>query len=537
MTAIEAEANSAATRVSQPKFDSELVLVCAISILFTLPIWIAAHPPMADYPQHLSMASVLRWYHDPARHLAETYTLALTRPNTAFAFLVVALSYLIPIGIAGKLVMAFSVAATGMAGLALARRAGRPGWFGLFALISAYNCGYFFGFVNNVTATPLFLLGVVVVDRQLDRPIGWRSWLVLASYGCVFYFVHLQFLFLFVATVGWLTLTRRRDWRSWVWISSSQIATVTMTLLYYFLSHPETFGYHEKNIYSDTHASPLIFDKLIQIPEYLFGALADSKHWLLFGIAVLAVCLVVRSRLQATPAAEEPTEQGRWKATTISLERSRFLSLSIWFFVAYLVMPHVFVGVFVYQRLIAVAWMMLPAVLPFPDPRKLGASKLVLAGTIVLHMVINIDAATIFQAETRGGHALIAKTSPGKNLMAVMMWMGSAGIQSPPLFVHFGSHYLAEKGGRVFFSFSELYISSVQLRPELAFDDQDASMNEWQPLQFRFADFGYHYDYFLCHGNFDRLIPIFGRHIADLAWEAQDDWILLWRKSQTDLGH
>jgi hypothetical protein len=180
---------------------------------------------------------------------------------------------------------------------------------------------------------------------------------------------------------------------------------------------------------------------------------------------------------------------------------------------------------------------MLPAVLPVPDPTRLRASKLVLAGTIALHMIITVDAAAIFDAETRAGHALIAKTSPGKNLMAVMMWLGSAGIQSPPLFVHFGSHYLAEKGGRVFFSFSELHMSAVQLRPELAFDDQDATMNEWQPLQFRFADFGYHYDYFLCHGDFDRLIPIFGHHIADLAWEAQDDWILFWRKSQKDLGH
>jgi hypothetical protein len=200
-------------------------------------------------------------------------------------------------------------------------------------------------------------------------------------------------------------------------------------------------------------------------------------------------------------------------------------------------MPHIFVGAFIYQRLIAVAFLILPAVLPIPDPRKIRPAQLVLAGTVALQILLLVHAADIFDAETRPGHALIAKTSPGKNLMAVMMWMGSAGIQDPPLFLHFGSHYLAEKGGRTFFSFSELHISPVQLRPELAFDDQDAAMTEWQPLSFRFADFGYHYDYFLCHGDFARLGPIFGRHIADLAWEIQGDWILLWRKAQTELAH
>ena len=535
--AVDQTEDSAGTDPIGASFDATFLIVCAVSILFTLPIWIALHPPMADYPQHLSMAAILHWYHDPARHLAETYTLALTRPNTVFALLVAGLTYLMPLGVAGKLVMSCAVAMTGMAGFALARRAGRPGWFGLFALLSVYNFAFFFGFVNNVIATPLFLYGVVVADRQLDRPIGWRSWLVLASYGCAFYFVHIQFLCLFVATVGWLTLLRRRDWRSWLWISSSQVPTVTITLLYYFLRHEETYGYHEKKIFGDTHEPLLTFDKLTEIPQNLFGVLANSQHWLLLGMVVATSVLVVRSRLRPSLSPAVALEQDFRTNTLDFLARTRFVSLALWFFAAYLLMPHIFVGAFIYQRLIAVAFLILPAVLPIPDPRKIRPAKLVLAGTVALQILVLVHAADIFDAETRRGHALIAKTSPGKNLMAVMMWMGSAGIQDPPLFLHFGSHYLAEKGGRIFFSFSELHISPVQLRSELAFDDQDASMNEWQPLSFRFADFGYHYDYFLCHGDFARLGPIFGRHMADLAWEIQGDWILLWRKAQTELAH
>jgi hypothetical protein len=531
------EAKPAATVVhSKPALDGELVLVTALSFLFTLPLWLSTHPPMADYPQHLSMASVLRWYHDPSRHLVETYSLALTRPNTAFAFLTVALSYIMSIGLAGKLVVAASVAATGLAGLALARRAGRPWWFGLFALLSAYNFAFFFGFVNNVIATPLFLYGVVLADRKLDRAIAWRPWLGLATVGFAFYFVHIQFLFLFVASVGWLALTRRTSWRSWLGISSSQIPAVTITLLYYFLRHEETYGYHEKNIFADVHGSTLIFDKLVEIPQYLFGTLEDGKHWLLLAMAVLPALLLYKAR-QAVPApSQAPVAETRPAMVKAFLERTRFVTLALWFVVAYLLLPHIFVGAFIYQRLIAVAWLMLPAALPRPDVCKARPGKIVLVGALALQLVVLSDAALTFNLEARGGHALMAKTAPGKNFMGVMLWLGSAVVQYPPLLVHFGAHYLAEKGGRVYFSFSELHISAVQLHPQLAFEDQDSMMNEWQPLSFRFSDFGYHWDYVLCHGDFSRLQRIFGHHLAKLAWASQDDWILFWRKSHPELA-
>jgi hypothetical protein len=505
-------------------------------VLFTLPIWIATHPPMADYPQHLSMASVLRWYDDPARLLSENYALAFTRPNTAFVILVAALSYVMPLGMAGKLLMSLSVVATGLAGLALARRTGRPGWYGLFALLSVYNFAFFFGFVNNVIATPLFLYGIVLTDRMLDRPVSFHSWLLLATSGCAFYFVHLQFLFLYVGAVGWLTITRHRGWSDSLWRFSSLVVGVTLVLLYYFMRNEETYGYHEKQIFSTNHESALIFDKLIDIPDYVFGVRGDGKQWLLLGLAVLAGLLVYRVRLRPQVECQESREPLSFslvRARVVgSLERTRFHSLTAWIFALYLLMPHVFVGVFIYQRLIAVACLLIPAVLPLPDPTRLRPAKLVLTASLVMHLVLTSDDAYTFHLETRGGHELIAKTEPGKKLMPLMIRLGSMGVRYPPLAIHFGSNYLAKKGGRVFFSFSELHITMVQLRPGLAFDDQDATMNEWQPWLFRFDDFGYHYDYFLYYGDITRMAPLFGKSLAKMAWEIRDDWVLLWRKPE-----
>ena len=517
--------------------DSEAAIVLLVSALFTLPLWLGTHPPMTDYPQHLSMASILRWYHDPARHLVETYTLEYARPNTAFVYLVAALSYIMPLGLAGKLLMAISVAATGLAGLGLARRAGRPGWFGLFALLAAYNVAFYFGFVNNVIATPLLLYGVVLTDRLLDRPMNWRAWLIIALYGCSFYFVHIQFLFLFVGVVGWLTLTRFPGWRKSLWIFSALPSGVILTLLYHFLRHEETYTYTEKGLYASVPEMPLTFDKVIQIPENLFGTHAEGEHWMLFFLAVLVILRLcqVRARSEREIAAV-PAGGPSWGGVRAFLVATRFSTLAAWFLGAYLLMPHVFVGLFVYQRLIAVAWLMLPAVLPVPEMGRLRLAKVLVGITIVTHLVLTSEAAYAFALETRGGHELIAKTEPGKNLMSLVLYYSSSVVTSPPLLLHFGAHYLAEKGGRINFSFSELHISMVQQRPDLGFDDLRTSVNEFVPWLFRFDDFGYHFDYFLFRGHLEDLKIIFGKHLAKMAWETRDDWVLLWRRSQALAG-
>jgi hypothetical protein len=517
--------------------DRETITVLLVSVLFTLPLWLGTHPPMADYPQHLSMAAVLRWYHDPARRLAQTYTLEYLRPNTVFVYFVAAMSYVMPIRIAGKLLMAISVAATGLAGLSLARRAGRPGWYASFALISAYDFAFFFGFVNNVIATPLLLYGIVLVDRLLDRPMGWRSWLKIALCGCAFYFVHIQFLFLFVGAVGWLALTRFPGWRNSLWMFSGLVFGVAMTLAHYFLRHEETFTFNEKRIFTTSGGTSSIYDKLGEIPENIFGDRVQGTHLLLFLLATLVGLCLWQTRARAEDALARPaqgTSGGAREGRVVDfLARTRFQTLAAWFVAGYFLMPSAFVGFFIYQRLIAVAWLMLPAVLPVPGTARLRLAKVLMGLTIAVHLVLTAEVACFLDLETRGGHELIAKTQPGMNLMAIPDDISSSVLRHPPPLLHFGAHYMVEKGGRISFSFSELHISMVQLRPGLGFDDFHATVLEWMPWRFRFNDFGYHFDYFLFHGDFAKLPIIFGKHLAHLNFETREDWILLWRKPQS----
>jgi len=146
---------------------------------------------MVDYPQQLALASIIRFYGDPARALQQVYRLVLLRPQGLFKLVTASLALVMPIDAAGKLVISLCLIAIAPCVLLLCRRTGRPGWYAFLALAITYNTAFYWGFVDNLVAYPLVLLGVWLADRSFDQPFGWRSWSSLAALGVLFYAVHL----------------------------------------------------------------------------------------------------------------------------------------------------------------------------------------------------------------------------------------------------------------------------------------------------------------------------------------------------------
>jgi hypothetical protein len=147
---------------------------------------------------------------------------------------------------------------------------------------------------------------------------------------------------------------------------------------------------------------------------------------------------------------------------------------------------------------------------------------------VAAQLLVVSDRARAFDEEARDGYDLIRQAEPGKSLIALAEPDPTS--DSPSTFLHFAAYYLAAKGGRINSSFSELYVSPVQLRPGLEFEDLQTTVLEFTPFLFRFSDFGYHFDYFLFHGDFAKLSSIFGHGMPKLTWKVQGEWALLWRK-------
>src|SRR3954468_6108393 len=112
----------------------KLALAGALSAFGVLPLWLVTFPPMVDYPQQLALSAILRWYADPARRFRETYELALWAPHGLFKLLTAGLALVVPINVAGKLVVSAALLAVGAAALAVCGRTGKPGAYALLAL-------------------------------------------------------------------------------------------------------------------------------------------------------------------------------------------------------------------------------------------------------------------------------------------------------------------------------------------------------------------------------------------------------------------
>ena len=291
----------------------------AVAALWVLPLWVTPFPPMVDYPQQLALAAILRWYGDPARRFRETYELALWAPHGLFKLLVAGLAWVLPINVAGRLVVSLSLVAVGAAALALCRRAGRPPAYALLALALTYNYAFFWGFVDNLLAYPLALGGVALADALFDRPFTARSWLALAGVGVLFYMVHLQFLLLFAGMVGWLAICRwRADWRRLaLWLSAlvPGLAACLAVMAYGVLRTPVgVISEYERRMRG---AAPLrlpLATKLARLPDLLFGSYPDRTGWVLAGLLILAVVLAVlfreRRPFGASPHSPNPLSPG-----------------------------------------------------------------------------------------------------------------------------------------------------------------------------------------------------------------------------------
>jgi hypothetical protein len=465
----------------------------AAAALWVLPLWVVAFPPMVDYPQQLALAAMLRWYSDPVRRFRETYELALWTPHGLFKLLTAGLAWVMPIEVAGKVIVSASLLTVGAAALALCRRAGAPGWYALLALALTYNSIFYWGFVDNLLALPLALGGAALADRLFERPFGARSWLILAAVCALFYTVHLQFLLLFVGMVGWLAICRWPGWRTFaLWLSALApgAAAGLAVMAYGVLRTPVGVisGYEQRMRSAPPFRLPLAI-KLARLPDILFGTYPGRSGWVLLGLlaATAVLAILFRDRSNASRGA--------------LLFRSRFATLAGWVTLLYLILPEFRGGYLIAERVAPLAAMLAVVALPAPAVTRRRLVALLVAAVLVLQLGQTLVAFLRFRVESDGLSAVLAGTRPGENLAGLIFDRTSASWPGMPVYLHFPAYYQVEKGGRILFSFAELFQTSARFRPGKSWDDL---LREWNDLNPQFFDYGRHggrFRYFLVRGG------------------------------------
>ena len=484
-----------------------------------MPLWLTRYLPMVDYPQQLAVASILRYYNDPSRMLRQAYEPALLRPQGLFEVLAAGLAWLIPIEHAGKVVLALGLALVVPAAVALCRRTGRPDWYALFALAVTYGHAFYWGFADNLLAYPLVLAGGALADRLFDRPrFGWREWLPLAGCGLLFYTIHLQFLLVYAGLVGWLALARRPDVRRLAaWLSTLVPGlALGMGVLAWIHAHAaEVMTGYQDRLQSTQPYYRSFGEKVVNMPEALFGKLAGGAHFLALGILLLALVTLLP----------------RFRAVDDHLYRSRFLIPALGLGALYFILPEFASGYFVAERILPLAFMLAVPALPVPDsaPRR-RIVALLLGALLVVQLSQTASGFLRFGAEIAGLEELLDSTEPGQSLAGLLYSKSTEEYAWPPVLVHFPAYYQVAKGGRIHFSFVQFFNSPVRYRPGENWEDGLlADWDEWKSHRFSYPRHGRYFRYFLVRGGPESVGSAFGPYQEELRVRQAGRWVLVER--------
>jgi hypothetical protein len=179
----------------------------ALLLLAAAPICTGDLLPLLDWPEHLAIASILRHYGDPAWHFQETFEIdPRPLPYGLFHALTALCGLVLPIALAGRLVLLLYVVGTPLALREVLRAFGRDERLAWFAVPLVYNRLFFMGFVPFLLGVTFWLLTVAATERAFTGRAGaWRP----GCFSVLGYFAHGYAALAILGSVAVLVLAHR----------------------------------------------------------------------------------------------------------------------------------------------------------------------------------------------------------------------------------------------------------------------------------------------------------------------------------------
>lgn len=175
--------------------------------------------PCVDYPQHLALGDMARRLADPNAPEQATHQLNYFTYNGLFHMLVAKLARIMPIELAGRIVVAASLLLLGAGVVALLRVLRRPpSYAAIFTpLVFSFSAGW--GFANYTLGTAVSVIGAVFVARSLLRP-SIASSIGVAAVGLLCAFAHVLGMLILCVTA--ISLAPELAWRATAAIGESR---------------------------------------------------------------------------------------------------------------------------------------------------------------------------------------------------------------------------------------------------------------------------------------------------------------------------
>ncbi|GEM_PF-1956851 len=434
--------------------------------LVLLGLFVSRLLPCVDYPQHLALSDVARRLGDANAPERRQYELNVFTYNGLFHLVVARLSILLPIEVAGRLVLAASLAATAAAVVALLKASRRPPEYAaLFTpVLFSFSAGW--GFANYVLATAVAAWALVFVARAAIRP-RWQPAVAVGALGlmCAFAHVLAMIILCVLATalaleLGWRHSNGsappgRRIARA---VLRAAVAVVPLAIgcAYCVAVYRRQYPW-DPNMYRDPTiegSAPPAWQKIV-----MFGSFALD----LFGDATDQVILFIALGVMAWSAvvAWRQSRSGRRVPECSSPMLLPLVATTI----AYFATPMVLFGThLIFPRL--GQWLVLAAILATPrfppDLAARGRGYVLRLGVVTgLNFLAHC---ALFAWETNDASAVIDELPMGGAATAVIWEPWTLAFRNGTL-THLAAYYAARKHGQWAFAFARYLSVPVRFKP------------------------------------------------------------------------
>jgi hypothetical protein len=424
--------------------------------------------PCVDYPQHLALSDVARRLARPDAPEHAFYRLNYFTYNGLFHIVVAKLAEVLPVELAGRLLVAASLVAMAGAVVALVRILRRPpAYAALFTpVLFSFSVGW--GFVNYVLGTAIAAWALVLVARVAIRP-AILPIAAVAVLGLVCSWAHV--LAMMILCVAALALGTEAAWRAapasgprWrragrtVLRTAAAVAPLLLGCAYCVWVFTQQYDW-DPNMYRDPTiegSAPPLIDKLVFFGAYATDLYNDGSDQVILWATVCLMTWAAALSWRQRRAWDRPREQS-----------PPFVLPLVFLTLAYLATPMVLVGThLIFPRLSQ--WALLGALLA--TPRILDATKAARARAFMLLLALLTGISTLghcalFAWETIDASRLIDDLPSGGAATAVIWDPGTTAFRNGSL-THLAAYYGARKHGKWAFAFARYLSVPVRFKPD-----------------------------------------------------------------------
>jgi hypothetical protein len=483
------------------------------ALVLALPVVATRYPPMTDLPMHEALLALLRHHGEPGWSPPGLYETNLGHANQLFYFLAYPLAYIVSTAMACKLAVAATLAGTIFAIAALARHLAADRLVALALSPVVVGWLFYHGFVANLLGLAVLIAALPYLDRAVTAPTGRR---LVGAVGLLVLvqLAHQADLLAAGAVLGLFAVLHPIDRRTPARLVPS-LTVAGLTLIEQWRTS------HAGTPFARMFSQQIVFQdlgtRLRSVASVLAGDLGPASIVLaLLPLAAVAVGIASPRTKSAEPLRTR-------------LLRLRYAAAAVLLLACYLAMPYsVNFGFLLNARFLAPAAVLgvVAGAAVFPAGPSFRRAFAIVCASVPLATMLVALPELVEASHQQEVLEPIYSAIPRESAVAIFQLGGEP--PHPFMVVASANRVLAERGGRVLFSFAEYPISPIVYRPGCAWDGVLAR-TYIRTTELRPSFDLQRFHYVLVHASDTRVMIDAVRAFAPDAHvlEARGDWVLL----------